>query len=97
MIIAKLLKDLPDIKAGALFKSISRRHWELENFPENYSVSQLFYFYDDSFENTAISAEGHHAVYFYTELIEWCLFFDYSCGEFKPLDEIKTLTPSELQ
>lgn len=92
IIIAKLIKDLPDIKAGALFTSLSKEHWRKVNNDEFYDYRRLYYFYDDQYSTSLIDDVDNQACFDYENLTEWCLFFDYSCGKFLPLDRVNTLT-----
>lgn len=52
---AKLLKDTPDIKAGAIFSSITynacTKSFIDEFFVSNRYKDYLFYFYDDTYSN----------------------------------------------
>ena len=50
---AKLLKDTPDIKAGAIFTTLNyntcTKHFINSVFDEGEYINYLFYFYDDQY------------------------------------------------
>jgi len=96
IIIAKLVRNLPDVKEGALFTSISKEHWKSILPDESYDYRQLYYFYDDEYNQSNASEPGH-CFFDYTNLKDWCLFFDYKKGRFVPFDEVECLTLDILE
>lgn len=93
-IIAKLITDLPDIAAGALFSSISKEHYnELYN-DDKYDCDDVFYFHQGVFNKSP--TEGEVTRYYYKNLREWCNFFDYSDLTFKPFDKVKIFNHKDI-
>lgn len=91
IIIAQLITNLPDVRAGALFTSLSKDHWQYVNGDEPYDYRQLYYFYNDQYSATLLT-DDLQTFLDYENLKDWCVFFDYSCGKFLPLDKVKALT-----
>lgn len=95
-IIAKLFKDLPDVKAGAIFHSISCNEWKQIGVGKEYTNLELYYFHDDEYNNSSIMAEDNITCYHVDDLGDWALFFDFSKGAFVSLEEVKALCIDEL-
>lgn len=97
VIIAKLIKDLPDIKAGAILQSLVPDHWEKID-DTLYNPYYLYYFHDDEYDcSQRLDAEKNMTYYFYRDLENWAKFFDFSKGEFVELSLVEALTLQELE
>lgn len=97
VIIAKLIKDLPDIKAGAILQSLVPDHWEKiwDDIP--YNPYDLYYFHDDEYDSSQRLDADNMTYYFYRDLENWAKFFDFSKGEFVELSLVEALTLQELE
>lgn len=99
VIIAKLIKDLPELKAGALFYSLNEHHWNNEYPDEEYNNKKLHCHYWCEKPSLTIGVptmdeyEYHNA----EDLKDWCLFFDYSKGKFVHYDNVIAFTIEELE
>lgn len=89
-IIAKLITDLPDIAAGALFTSLSEHHYTQMYNDGQYDCEDVFYFHQGVFN------KGEVTRYYYKNLREWCNFFDYSDLTFKPFDKVKIFNHRDI-
>lgn len=86
-IYAKLLVDLPDIKAGAIFQSITKHYHNSLGYQGDYDPDILYYFHDDIYNKSVANNDALTSSYHYQNLISYCNFFDYDSLQFKPYSE----------
>jgi len=92
IIVARLLKDLPDIKAGAVFTSITPQHHKECGFKDEWSQYRLYYFHSDKYDRSVDTyPDGLITSYIAYNIRDWCEFFDYSDRTFKPYEEVQDL------